>query len=101
MQSTKGLASFTYFTDKFYSHLERMLGYEPSPGVNYVPVAADPREAGSARQMFVLFEERQELHISDKGYHKDGPWQVFGGGSDIAGCSDQRLFTTRYKSFPW
>lgn len=101
VQSTKNMASFTFFTDNFYTNLEKLLGYEPAPGVNYVPTTADPREAGSARQMFVLFEERKELHISDKGYHKDGPWQVFGGGSDIAGCSDQRLFTTRYKDFPW
>lgn len=101
VQSTKNMATFTYFTDKFYSNLKELLGFEPTPGVNYVPTTADPRSAGSARQMFVLFEERKELHISDKGYHKDGPWQVFGGGSDIAGCSDQRLFTTRYNDFPW
>lgn len=100
-QLFKGMHNFNYFTDKFYFHLENLLGYEPSPGVNYIPVTAEHREAGSTRQMFILFEERKEVYPSDNGYHKEGPWQIFGGGSDLAGCSEQRLFTTRHKNFPW
>jgi len=101
VRHTRNMTTFTYFTDKFYAHLSKLLDHDPEPGVNYVPATADPREGGSARQMFILFEERKELHVEDRGCHEDGPWQVFGGGSDIAGCSDHRLFTTRYKDFPW
>lgn len=96
VQHKKCTPKFNYFTDSFYKHIKRVLGYDPSPGVNY----SVNNHSGTQRNMYVLYEERLDVCLDNES-HEDGLWTIYGGGSDIAGCSGCQLFTTRYKDFPW
>ena len=85
-----------YFTDKFYMHLTKHLGYHPSPGVHYIPITNN----NNTRDTIVLFEERLEVRENDEKHHDMGAWGIFKGGNNITDC-DTRLFITRYSSYPW